>query len=163
MDPALRRPTLDRPAASRYTARMSKTYFQGLRSPKEKLAGWLHVGRFVDKIRLAHKKQLPPDYEANFTKGFDGMWLAASGVDKDQFIALVLRSTDEQIEQWIIANVNSRKSPEEIEAFNQKILNHGRQPEFQELLRQRKEQSGLSHRDDIQTFVDYIDADEGRA
>jgi hypothetical protein len=26
----------------------------------------------------------------------------------------------------------------------------------------RKEQSGLSHRDEIQSFVDYIDADEKR-
>jgi hypothetical protein len=27
----------------------------------------------------------------------------------------------------------------------------------------RKEQSGLAHRTDITTFVDYIDADEGRS
>jgi gluconokinase len=141
---------------------MSKTYFQGLRSPKQKLAGWVHVGRFIDKIRLNAAGQLPADYQENFGKGFDGMWLAASGVDKDEFIALVLRSTDEQIEQWLLANVNSRIPPQEIEAFNTKVLNHGRQPELQERLRARKEQSGLAHRDDIQTFVDYIDADEGR-
>jgi hypothetical protein len=29
-------------------------------------------------------------------------------------------------------------------------------------LKMRKEQSGLAHRDDIKTFVDYIDADEKR-
>jgi len=29
-------------------------------------------------------------------------------------------------------------------------------------LKLRKEQAGLAHRDDIQTFVDFIDADEKR-
>jgi hypothetical protein len=29
-------------------------------------------------------------------------------------------------------------------------------------LKLRKEQSGIAHRDDIKTFVDYIDADEKR-
>jgi len=143
---------------------MTKPHFQGLRSPKQKLAGWVHVGRFVDKIRLSAKGQLPADYQENFGKGFDGMWLAASGVDKDEFIAAVRAAKDDAaVEQWLIANVNSHKTPQEIEAFNQKVLNHGRQPELQERLNARKAQSGLTHRHDIQTFVDYIDADEGRA
>ena len=34
--------------------------------------------------------------------------------------------------------------------------------ELRARLKMRKEQSGLSHRDDIKTFVDYIDADEKR-
>src|SRR3990172_2527451 len=102
-----------------------KTYFQGLRSPHEKWAGWVHVGRFADKIRLSDKGQLPADYQANFTKGFDGMWLAASGVDRDRFIEVVRRAkNDAEIVQWVEANVNSRKTPQEIEAFNQKVLNH---------------------------------------
>jgi hypothetical protein len=29
-------------------------------------------------------------------------------------------------------------------------------------LKQRKQDAGLAHRDDIQTFVDFIDADEKR-
>jgi hypothetical protein len=34
--------------------------------------------------------------------------------------------------------------------------------EAQERLRMRKEAAGLAHRNDIQTFVDFIDADEKR-
>jgi hypothetical protein len=34
--------------------------------------------------------------------------------------------------------------------------------EMEERLRLRKEQAGLTHRDDIKTFVDFIDADEKR-
>jgi hypothetical protein len=35
-------------------------------------------------------------------------------------------------------------------------------PELQARLKLRKEQNGLAHRDDIRSFVDFIDADEGR-
>ena len=35
-------------------------------------------------------------------------------------------------------------------------------PEMQARLKMRKENAGLAHRDDIQTFVDFIDADEKR-
>jgi hypothetical protein len=33
---------------------------------------------------------------------------------------------------------------------------------MQERLKLRKQQAGLTHRDDIQCFVDFIDADEKR-
>jgi len=44
-------------------------------------------------------------------------------------------------------------------------LAHGSEsdPDLRARLALRKEQSGLAHRNDIQTFVDYIDADEGRS
>jgi hypothetical protein len=35
-------------------------------------------------------------------------------------------------------------------------------PEMQARLKMRKENAGMAHRDDIQTFVDFIDADEKR-
>jgi hypothetical protein len=34
--------------------------------------------------------------------------------------------------------------------------------EITDRLKMRKEQAGLAHRDDLKTFVDYIDADEKR-
>jgi gluconokinase len=141
-----------------------KTYFQGLRSPREKLAGWVHLPRFIDKIRLHQAGKLPADYQANFCQGFDGMWLAAAGVDREEFLEVARRgASDAEIEQWVIASVNSRVTPEQIEAFNQRVLNRGRGDELAARLAQRKAESGLSQRDDIQTFVDYIDADEGRS
>jgi hypothetical protein len=44
------------------------------------------------------------------------------------------------------------------------VLNYGREndPAVKARLQMRKEQSGLGHRDDLQCFVDYIDADEKR-
>ena len=50
-------------------------------------------------------------------------------------------------------------------AHREYLFNHGRtgDPELQSRLQMRKEQSGLGHRQDLQTFVDYIDADEKRS
>jgi hypothetical protein len=44
------------------------------------------------------------------------------------------------------------------------MLNYPRKddPEMQARLKSRKEAAGLAQRDDIQTFVDFIDADEKR-
>jgi hypothetical protein len=93
-----------------------------LRSPKEKMAGWIHLSRFVDKIRLFHEGKLPADYQNNFCKGFDGYWLEASGVDKDEFLKFVKTgASDSEIEIWIKANV--KKTPDEIEKYNQLVLN----------------------------------------
>jgi hypothetical protein len=135
------------------------------RSPKETMAGWVHLPRFVDKIRLHLAGRLPADYQPNLTKGFDGKWLAAAGVTAEQFMAVVRDSiTDGQVCDWVTRNVNPKREAER-RAFNEHVLNHGREdePAIRDRLKLRKEQSGLSHRDDVRTFVDYIDADEKRS
>jgi uncharacterized Zn finger protein len=81
----------------------------------------------------------------------------------DTIIEVVKNSlTDGEVCDWVRENV--RKTDAEKSAFNQSVLNHGRQddPALKAKLQQRKAESGMSHRDDIQTFVDYIDADEKR-
>lgn len=129
------------------------------------MAGWVYLPRFIDKIRLHLAGRLHPDYEQNFAKrGFDAQWLKAAGLDADSFIALVKSTiSDGEVCDWVRRNV--KKSETEKASFNQFILNHGREedPELRARLKMRKEQSGLGHRDDITTFVDYIDADEHRA
>lgn len=133
------------------------------RSPREMMAGWVHLPRFVDKIRLHLAGKLAPDYQANFTKGFDGWWLEAAGVSAEAFIALVKSTlTDGQVCDWVLTHV--RKTPEEKAAFAARLLHHGRQDDEQlrARLKSRKEEAGLAHRDDIQCFVDFIDADEKR-
>ncbi|HEY3168606.1 MAG TPA: DUF5069 domain-containing protein [Candidatus Binatia bacterium] len=133
------------------------------RSPREMMDGWVYLPRFIDKIRLHLAGKLPPDYEENFTKGFDGSWLRAAGVSAEQMIDVVKNTiTDGQVADWVRQNV--KKSAGEKAAFNNFVLNRGTEPdpELQARLKMRKEQSGLAHRDDIKTFVDYIDADEKR-
>ena len=56
------------------------------------------------------------------------------------------------------------KSAAEKAAHREGMLNRppADDPAAQERLKLRKQESGLAHRDDLKTFVDYIDADEKR-
>ena len=124
--------------------------------------GWVYLPRFIDKIRLHLAGKLHSDYTENLTKGFDGSWLEAAGVTPEQFIEVVKQScTDGEVCDWVRNNI--KKSDEEKARFNQFILNRGKEGgAIAERLMMRKKQAGIEHRDDIQTFVDYIDLDEKR-
>jgi hypothetical protein len=133
------------------------------RSPRETMCGWLHLPRFIDKIRLHLAGKLHPDYQPNFCKGFDGLWLELAGVQADQFIEVVRNSiTDGQVCDWVLKNLNKPDSAKA--AQRERMLNYpGKDDaEGQARLRMRKENAGLAHRDDIRSFVDFIDADEKR-
>ncbi len=127
------------------------------------MCGWMHLPRFIDKIRLHLAGSLHPDYQGNFCKGFDGLWLETAGVDAARFIEVVKASiTDGQVCDWVRQNV---KKPESVKAAHrQRMLIYPKEDdtEIQARFRMRKEQAGLASRDDIQNFVDFIDADEKR-
>jgi hypothetical protein len=133
------------------------------RSPRETMDGWSHLPRYIDKIRLHLAGRLPADYQENLGKGFDGMWLKYAGVTHEQMVAVVKNSiTDGEVCDWVRRNV--KKSPAEKAAHAKDMLSRppANDAEAAARLKMRKEQSGIAHRDDIKTFVDYIDADEKR-
>ena len=127
------------------------------------MCGWMHLPRFVDKIRLQLAGKLHSDYQGNFCKGFDGLWLETAGVRVEEFIEVVRKSiTDGEVCDWVFRNVNK---PEAVKtAHQQRMLGTPKKDdaEGQARLKMRKEQAGLTNRNDIQTFVDFIDADEKR-
>ncbi len=126
------------------------------------MSGWMYLPRFVDKIRLHLAGRLAADYQENFTKAYDGAWLEAAGLTAGQFIEVVKNTiTDGEVADWVARNV--KRSDAKKAAFRASILNYGQGDEkLRARLQWRKEQSGLAQRDDIQNFVDYIDADEQR-
>jgi hypothetical protein len=131
------------------------------RSPREMMAGWVYLPRLVDKIRLHLAGKLATDYQPNFTKGFDEVWLKAAGISAEQFIEVVKNTiTDGQVADWVTKNV--KKSDAEKNEFNNFVLNRGREGESAERLKVRKKEAGLEQRNDIQTWVDVIEADENR-
>lgn len=132
------------------------------RSPKETMAGWIHLPRFVDKIRLHLAGKLHPDYQDNFTEGFDGLWLEAAGLKAEDFINVVKGTiTDGQVADWVRLNV--KRSDAEKAELAKTILNRGNDTEERKArLKQRKDEGGLSHRDDIKSFADLIEVDEKR-
>jgi hypothetical protein len=133
------------------------------RSPRETMCGWMHLPRFIDKIRLHLAGKLHADYQANFCKGFDVKWLDAAGVDAKQFIEVVRGTvSDGEVCDWVLKNV---KKPDSVKAAHREsMLAYPKKgdAEMEARLQMRKEQAGLAARDDIKTFVDFIDADEKR-
>jgi len=144
---------------------MSDTIFP--RSPREIMAGWIYLPRLIDKIRLNLAGKLHEDYRPNFLhRGFDAKWFETTAVDPDEFTALVADSdTDGQVADWVRHNVNARLEPAAPSDFNDAVGNYGSDEANADLrsrLAQRKEAAGFGNRNDIQCFVDFIDADEGR-
>lgn len=133
------------------------------RSPRETMSGWVHLPRYIDKIRLHLVGKLHPDYQPNLGKGFDGMWLKAAGLTHEQMVEVVRNSiTDGQVADWVGENV--LKSDEEKSAHRAAMQNYPKADDqaMQDRLKSRLEAAGLAHRTDIRTFVDFIDADEKR-
>jgi len=127
------------------------------------MCGWMHLPRFIDKVRLHLAGKLHSDYQANLCKGFDGLWLETAGVEAGQFMEVVRKSaTDGEVCDWVLKHV---KQPDSVKvAHRDRMLNYPRKDdtEMQARLKLRKEEAGLGQRDDIHTFVDFIDADEKR-
>ncbi len=133
------------------------------RSPRETMDGWHYLPRYIDKIRLHLAGKLHSDYTENFGKGFDGLWLKTAGVTHEQMIDVVKNSlTDGQVCDWV--RQNDKKTDAEKEAHWQEMYHRPKPGDAEAVarLKMRKEQSGLGRRDDIKTFVDFIDADEKR-
>jgi hypothetical protein len=141
--------------------RMSKIIYP--RSPRETMDGWMYLPRYIDKIRLHLAGKLHADYQENFGKGFDGMWLKYAGITHEQMIEVVKNSiTDGEVCDWVRKNV--KKSPADKAAHCNDILSRPKTGDAEAVarLKMRKEQGGIAGRDDIRNFVDFIDADEKR-
>ena len=133
------------------------------RSPRETMDRWHYLPRYVDKIRLHLAGKLHSDYQENFGKGFDGLWLKTAGVTHEQMIGVVKKSiTDGQVCDWVRMNV--KKSPADKAAHAKDMLSRPRPNDEAALarLKMRKEQCGGLNRDDVKSFVDVIDLDERR-
>ena len=133
------------------------------RSPRETMCGWMHLPRYIDKIRLQLAGKLHVDYQPNLGKGFDAAWLRATGLTHEQMVDVVKNSvTDGQVADWVAKNV--KKGDADKVAHRDGMLNYPKADDAPvlERLRQRKEAAGLAHRDDLKNFVDFIDADEKR-
>jgi gluconokinase len=133
-----------------------------LRSPYAQAGGIFYVPRMLDKIRLHAAGQLPPEYHNNLGGGFDERALHFLWIE---YAALVDRvkqgGADEEILEWAFEQ-GRKPGEEEIEIWNDFMRKRGWSDGATERLAMRKREGGLEKRDDVQTFFDYIDADEGR-
>ena len=133
------------------------------RSPRETMAGWMHLPRYLDKIRLHLAGKLHADYQPNFGKGFDNAWLKAAGLTHEQMIEVVRNTTtDGEVCDWVRANVKKTEAEQRTHAEGMANYPKPGDTAMEDRLKQRKESAGLAHRGDLKTFVDFIDADEKR-
>ena len=133
------------------------------RSPAEKVGELVYFGRMLDKIRGHARGELPADWVPNLGKGFDGRCVRFLHIPYEDLRARVLQqdTTDEQILEWIYER-GRKPTDEEIEIWNEFMRKCGWNDDVTPILERRKRESGLKHRDDIQTMFQYIDVDEGR-
>lgn len=135
---------------------------EGLRSPADKVGTLVYFGRMVDKIRLHAAGKLPADYVPNLGDGFDKACVNLFGIAYDALVQRVAEGgTDEEILAWCFAS-GRKLTDQDQYVWNEYMRKRGWNDSGSQRLAERKAESGFADRTDIQTFFQYIDADEGR-
>ena len=122
--------------------------------------GLLHLPRFIGKIRKHLAGALPPSYQRNFTKGFDGFLCLHLGVDPQAVIAAVNESSTEEelvnrLRVLLPADVKAAK-------WNRQVVQMGMSEMGLEALQATKKKMAIEQRDDLRSFADLIEYDEER-
>ena len=136
-----------------------------IRSPHDTVAGIVLVARLIDKVRLDDAGQLPAGYHVGFVPGnrtFDDRFCTFLGIPWDTFTASVRAGgSDVDILERCLA-ASRRPDAEQIEVWNTFMQKRGWRDSGTASFLRSKEESGLSHRDDLLTFFDLMDVEEGR-
>ncbi len=134
------------------------------RSAYDQVGGLYYFGRMIDKIRLHQAGKLPEDYHSNLGKGFDARcshFLRISYQALVDRIAEIPASDDDELLEWCYKQ-GQRPDDEDIEVWNGFMSKRGWKDDGTPTLERRKAEAGASDRDDIQTFFQMLDLDEGR-
>jgi Domain of unknown function (DUF5069) len=126
--------------------------------------GLIYFARMLDKIRLHAEGRLAPGYFVGVEDPtfFDARCTRFLGINYDDLVDRTLQGgSDEEILEWGFAR-GKKPSEEEIAVWNAFLLKRGWRDEASSDLQAAKERSGWGDRDDIQTWVDLHDVEEGR-
>ena len=140
----------------------SRLAVPGLRSPREEVEGLVYFGRMVDKLRLELAGKLPKDYHENMGKGFDASCCEFLGVAYGKLRERVREGgSDRELLDWCQSHGKKRDAGDRA-VWNGYLSKRGWRDDLADRLVFRKKEAGWDGRTEIQTFFDYIDADEGR-
>ena len=136
------------------------------RSPYDCVGGLVYFARMLDKIRLHKAGQLPAEYHpwlgTTIPGTFDARCTRYLGISYEDVVKQVVAGgSDEAILEWCYQN-GSRLNDEQIYVWNAFMRGRGRKDEASEELEEGKRNAGLAHRQDLETFFDYYEVDEGR-
>jgi gluconokinase len=136
-----------------------------IRSPRELTGGICLLARIIDKIRLDAAGQLPDGYHLGVIPGkrtFDDRLCCFLGVAWDALRGRVLAGgSDQEILDWCLAH-GRQPDAEQIEVWNTFMEKRGWRDPASPGLQLNKSAAGLGDRDDLQTFFDLFDVEEGR-
>jgi hypothetical protein len=108
---------------------------------------------------------LPPDYFTGVDEDptmFDARCTRFLGVNYDELAQRTFQGgSDEEVLEWCFER-GRRPNEEEIATWNAFLSKRGWRDDGSADLQAAKDRSGLGDRDDIQTWVDLHDAEEGR-
>ena len=137
-----------------------------IRSPRDTVGGIFVFGRILDKIRLNAAGALPEGYHLGVIAGkrtFDDRVCQLLGVTFEALSERVLAGgTDDEVLEWCFVT-GMRPSAEQIEIWNGFMSKRGWRDAASEGLVAQRADAGLGHREDLQTFFDVMDVEEGRA
>lgn len=137
-----------------------------IRSPRQLTGGIVVFARILDKIRLHAEGKLPAGYHLGImpnNRTFDDRLCKFLNVDFEDLRARTLEGgTDEEILEWCFSR-GRRPDAEQIEVWNAFLTKRGWRDSGSEGLIRNKQEAGLSHRDDLATYFDVMDVEEGRA
>jgi Domain of unknown function (DUF5069) len=150
---------------ARATLSVNKMKVQTPCSDYVETSGILFFARMLDKIRLHARGQLPDGYNVGFSDptSFDARFCRFWEIDYDDLVAKTLAGgTDEELLDCCFQG-RKRPNQEQILVWNSFLVKRGWRDEGAPGLVVEKERSGFAHRDEIQTYVDLHDAEEGRS
>ena len=150
------------PADGSFHAGFVSSTYEIPRSPHDEIDGVIYFPRLCHKVRLHAAGRLDPQYHANLGAGMDLWTCQFLGVDHAALAEQIRAGKpDAEVLAWARENGTLRSTPEFAwwAAF---MRTRGFRDDLAERLAQRKAESGFRDRADILTFMDYIDADEGR-
>ncbi|MEX0330902.1 MAG: DUF5069 domain-containing protein [Puniceicoccaceae bacterium] len=126
-----------------------------------KATGLLHLPRFIAKIRKHLQGELPASYQRNFCRGFDRFLCLHLGLDPSAVIEAVESSGEDEA---LLEEKLAALFPENlrVEKWNRELVQKGMSEMGREALQQAKNTMEAGDRDDLLSFADIIDFDEGR-
>jgi len=137
-----------------------------LRSPRERLGGYLLLPRLIDKVRLHAQGALPPEYVGNLLKPtgstLDSRFLAFTGLDAEKLREAILTAkSDDAVLAWVERHAIPHTASEK-EVWADEIATYHPTPEMAEY--RKKVYPELAGKVDLASIsvLDMIDMDEGR-
>jgi hypothetical protein len=128
------------------------------RSPKQEMAGLVHLPRMIDKCR-AYKENKLANYI--FPCPLDKIILTFLQIDAEVFANMTNDKKDDEINEWAKEKTES-KSQSDLEFINKQILE--RRPDSKDRLEYFNELRNKidPSRTDVNTWAELIDLEEGR-